>query len=351
MLHSIPFRSNWLTTIGVVFYLLNITLFIMNCTLITLRFIFKPGSFRASFTSQSESLFIPACIVSVATILTNTCQYGISRQGVWLQSTMEILFWLYAAVSVIASSGIYLILWSTQSFPIHTMTPVWIFPAYPLLLTAPFAANLIDALPDVAAAQPINTLAITFGAITLQGTGFMVSLMIYGAFIYRLMTQKLPRETTRPAIFVSVGPSGFTVAGLVHLGNVLVPKIMPDGSWQGHSDAAFIFKILSDLVGLWLWGLCIWFFIVSVGSHWSTMHVSDPKNHIRFEMTWYSFVFPNTALVTATQAIGKTFSSEPIKIVGTVMAGILVLVWITVFCLMIRALILKRLLWPEKEDN
>lgn len=80
------------------------------------------------------------------------------------------------------------------------MTPIWIFPAYPLLLVAPFAANLIAGLPDAAAAARINSIAIALGAVCIQGTGFLVSLMIYSAFIYRLMTQKLPRETTRPGM-------------------------------------------------------------------------------------------------------------------------------------------------------
>lgn len=80
------------------------------------------------------------------------------------------------------------------------MTPIWIFPAYPLLLLAPFASNLIDCLPDAAAAVRINSVAIAFSAVSIQGTGFLVSLMIYSAFIYRLMTQKLPRETSRPGM-------------------------------------------------------------------------------------------------------------------------------------------------------
>lgn len=80
------------------------------------------------------------------------------------------------------------------------MTPIWIFPAYPLLLIAPFAGSLIAALPDAAAAARINSVAIAFGAICIQGTGFLVSMMIYSAFIYRLMTQKLPRERTRPGM-------------------------------------------------------------------------------------------------------------------------------------------------------
>ncbi|CZR59436.1 related to C4-dicarboxylate transport protein mae1 [Phialocephala subalpina] len=371
VLHSIPYRSDWLRILGVIVFLFNIVLFLVNCLFITLRFRWNPGSFRGSFTSPSESLFVPACVVSVGTILINMSQYGISETSEWFQRMMQVFFWAYVALSFLASSGLYLIIWSTQTFPIHTMTPIWIFPAYPLLLMAPFAANLIDALPNSAAAARINAISITFGALCIQGTGFLVSLMIYSAFIYRLMTQKLPRETTRPGMFVSVGPSGFTVAGLVHLGNTVTPKVMPSG-FQGNTDAAFVIKLLSDLAGLWMWGLCLWFFVVSVGAHWQVMPPRNPEHHIQFDMTWYllpplplshspnpgtsddcrfSFVFPNTALVTATQALGKSLNSDGLKIFGTVMAVLLVVLWFFVFGMMIRALWLRRLLWPGEIDG
>jgi tellurite resistance protein TehA-like permease len=125
---------------------------------------------------------------------------------------------------------------------------------------------------------------------------------------------------------------------------------MPSG-YLGHSDAAFFLKLLSDLTGLWLWGLCLWFFLVSIGAHWQIMRPNDPEHHIQFDMTWFSFVFPNTALVTATQAIGKSLESNAIQVFGTVMAGLLVLVWIFVFYMMIRALSMKRLLWPGEADG
>ena len=87
-----------------------------------------------------------------------------------------------------------------REFPIGNMTPLWTFPAYPLLLTGPVAANLISALPDATAAARIDSTAIAFGAICFQGIGFLLSLMIYSAFLYRLMTKKLPQETTRPGM-------------------------------------------------------------------------------------------------------------------------------------------------------
>lgn len=43
----------------------------------------------------------------------NTCEYGIPHVGSWLLRTMEIMFWIYVALSAFASAGLYLILWST----------------------------------------------------------------------------------------------------------------------------------------------------------------------------------------------------------------------------------------------
>ena len=79
------------------------------------------------------------------------------------------------------------------------MTPIWIFPAYPLLIIGPHAGVLSNTLPQKKAFD------IIVGGFTIQGIGFMVSLTIYSALIYRLMTQKLPRESARPGMFVSVG--------------------------------------------------------------------------------------------------------------------------------------------------
>ena len=125
---------------------------------------------------------------------------------------------------------------------------------------------------------------------------------------------------------------------------------MPNG-YMGDPRAGFILRLLSNMTGLWLWGLCLWFFIVSVGAHWQVMRPNDPDHHIRFDMTWYSFVFPNTALVTATQQIGKAFGSDAIKIFGTVFAVMLVVVWIFVFVMMVRAFAMRRLLWPGDMDG
>lgn len=68
-------------------------------------------------------------------------------------------------------------------------------------------------------------------------------------------------------------------------------------------------------------------------------------------MNWYSFVFPNTALITATFAVGKALDARPIQIVGCVMTVALVAVWVFVIGMMFRAVHHKQILWPQKGED
>jgi C4-dicarboxylate transporter/malic acid transport protein len=341
VLYNVPFRFKGLDTIGTVFFLFNLVLFVVNCTCMFLRFALFPTTFRLSFLHPTESLFVPAAVVSFGTVLINVSQYGLGNVGYWLNTTVLVLFWCDAALAVITSCGIYLLMWSTQTFTIAQMTPVWIFPAYPLLIIGPHAAVLAETL------LPDRGLKIIIGGWTLQGVGYMVSLMIYAAFIYRLMTQKLPQEGLRPGMFVSVGPSGFTSASVVGMA-AAAERVIPADFMGNGPMTALILKVVANWMALWLWALALWFFFVSVGAHWSCARTG---HGIPFSMTWFSYVFPNTALITATFAIGKVFDSVHIQILGCVMTCLLIVVWMAVFGLMIRAISTKQILWPSRQED
>ena len=312
-----------------------------------MRFYLYPSTFRASYLHPTESLFIPAAVISFGTILINITQYGVGRAGQWLENIMIVLYWVDLALAVLFSSGIYLIMWSTQTFTISKMTPVWIFPAYPLLIVGPHAGNLAKKLVETD--RPTAALDVILGGFTVQGIGFMVSVMIYAAFLYRLMTQKLPAESLRPGMFISVGPSGFTIAGIILMGQQLPKVVPPDFMGQGLGElAGNVSMIAANWVGFWLWGLALWWFLVSFGAHFSCVK----NGRMDFAMTWYSFVFPNTALTTSTFAVATALDGQRgIQIVGCVMTVALIVAWFLVFGMMIRAVIIKQILWPQMGED
>ncbi|KAF1987261.1 hypothetical protein K402DRAFT_330851 [Aulographum hederae CBS 113979] len=366
VLYTVPYRFHGLYAIGCIFFILNIVLFIFNVVMISVRFYLYPTTFKGSFIHPTESLFIPASVISFGTILINITQYGVGEKtGPWLETTMIVLFWLDLALAVMFSCGIYLIMWSTQTFTVSQMTPVWIFPAYPLLIVGPHAANLSLKI------APGSALRLIIGGFITQGIGFMVSFMIYSSFLYRLMTQKLPKESLRPAMFVSVGPSGFTIAGIIGMGQRL-PSVVPAGFMGDGAFAGKVSMICANWIGIWLWGLALWFFVISVGAHYT----AATRGRMDFAMTWYSFIFPNTALTTGTFAVAKALaitkpgaSSIPtpdpsndyrstgsmpnnaIDIFGCVLTVALVITWFFVFAAMIRAVWLKQILWPQKQED
>jgi len=113
VLYDVPYRFKGIYTIGCCFFLLNIVLFIFNVVMISCRFRYYPSTFRDSILHPTESLFIPACIISFGTILHNITEYGTSndRTGNWLLETMRILFWCYCGLAVLFSCGIYLVMY------------------------------------------------------------------------------------------------------------------------------------------------------------------------------------------------------------------------------------------------
>lgn len=111
VLYTVPFRFTGIDTIGTFFFLLNIVLFIINCICITLRFWFFPETFRASLLHPTESLFMPAAVVSFGTILINISQYGLYNVGPWLNTAVLSLFWLDVILAVVASTGTYLLMY------------------------------------------------------------------------------------------------------------------------------------------------------------------------------------------------------------------------------------------------
>jgi len=106
--------------------------------------------------------------------------------------------------------------------------------------------------------------------------------------------------------------------------------------------------IFANWVGIWLWGLAMWFFFVAAAAHFSSV----THHRLHFAMNWYSFVFPNTALTTATFAVSNALdNNRAFAIVGCVLTVALVITWIFVFGMMIRAVVLKQILWPQMQED
>jgi tellurite resistance protein TehA-like permease len=204
VLGKTPNRFNGLQTIGEIVFILDLVLFALFNVLIITRFILIPRKFTASLHHPVEGLFHGTYWVSIALILHCMYIYGHTKTGSWLTKTLEILFWLYCVISFIVSIVQYSLFFRLEHFTVTDAVPAWIFPIYPLLVVGPLAGTILPGQPKVASWN------IFIGGILIQGLAWSVSFLMYGIYMQRLMTSSLPAPTTRPGMYVSVGPAGMS---------------------------------------------------------------------------------------------------------------------------------------------
>lgn len=128
LLSQQPYTFSGLKTIGKIFFILDITLFLLFTTLIMTRFITNRGSFTRSLHHPHESFFFGCFWVSIALILYNVQQYGIPSAGPWLVKALEVSFWTYAACALLVAIFQYHIIFDEEDLPVFEAMPSWVLP-------------------------------------------------------------------------------------------------------------------------------------------------------------------------------------------------------------------------------
>lgn len=123
-----PFSFSGLRTIGKIFFILDIVLFLLFSCLISLRFIIKPSALKLSLHHPHESFFFGSFWVSIALILECAQLYGVPACGPWLVKALEVCFWLYAGCALLVAIFQYHVIFDEERLPVVDAMPAWILP-------------------------------------------------------------------------------------------------------------------------------------------------------------------------------------------------------------------------------
>ena len=355
LLSQQPFSFHGLRTIGKIFFILDLVLFTIFSFLILFRFTMTSSSLRRSLYHPHESFFFGTFWVSIALILYCIQQYGTPSVGPWLVKALEICFWVYAACALLVAIFQYHVIFDEEDLPVVDAMPAWILPGksknniarivadiklvYPFLVLGPLASVLEYSQPRSSA------LPILIGGITFQGLGWMFAFFIYTIYLTRLINSDLPLEPMRPGMYVAVGPAAYTSNTLVVLG-MQAPKVLP-ANFLGITSVPIgdLWKAIGVPCGIFLWLLGFWF------SALSTVSVLAGIRKMHFTMNWWAFIFPNAGLTIAAIQIGNVLGSNGIKGVTSAMTILLVIMWIYVAVMNIRAVWKKQVLWPGMDED
>jgi tellurite resistance protein TehA-like permease len=324
VLAECPHQFDGLHTIGAIIFIFNIVLWLLFTGLTITRWKLKPTSLYASFTQPPEAYFYGSWWLTAATIILGIQHYGVPHSGPWLVDAIRVLFWIYAACTLLSSLVVFVVM--TKHSPIKNPggNPSILLTVFHAMLTGTVAAGIVREQPEA------HRLPIMVAGVGFQGYGWILSMIYVGWIFSSLLQNGFPgASSTRPGFFMLVGTAGYTIVVLI--GNA---RGAPSnyGYFASHPMAAEIVLVMATWTSIFLWLFTFWCFAMVTISILSDMIRRDEKGRWRLTMswhnTWWAFIFPNVGFTISTIYLGQELESEAILWVSTGMVILLVIFWL-----------------------
>ncbi|KAI1417934.1 voltage-dependent anion channel [Hypoxylon sp. FL1857] len=343
LLSMTPHQFHGLQTAGVVVFIIKLVIFLIFCSMMLTRFVLHPHMFKRSFTNPPELFFFGSFWVSIATTIICMERFGVPHTGSWLVVVIRVLFWIYAAVTLIYATVTWVV--AAAQAPINPLqiNPAIFLMIFNTMLTGTAAASIVQSQP------PVQQLPIIVAGIAYQGLGWIVSMMLLPWLIGSFLSNGLGSPDQRPGLFLPVGSSGYTIVSLIGCARY-VPRGY--GFFARVPGAADILQAAAVWVGIFLWLFTFWLFAIALVAN---LPVMIPNRHLRsrmaFSLSWWGIIFPNVGFTIATIMIGEELQSNAIQWVATIMTILLFAAWLMDLVLHIKALVTGQIMWPGKDED
>ncbi|MCX4530425.1 C4-dicarboxylate ABC transporter [Streptomyces sp. NBC_00841] len=188
----------------------------------------------------------------------------------------------------------------------------WLMPVVPPMVSAATGALLV---PHTPAGQ--LRLALLLGCYAMLGLGLVAALLGLALIYGRLVHHDAPTGAVVPTVWIGLGALGQSVTVLGALAAV-APSALPAPYARGTA----VFALLG---GVALWGFAMLWLALATGLTARTIRAGLP-----FAPTWWSFIFPVGACVTATATLAARTGSELFIWTAVVLYALLVIAWVMV---------------------
>ncbi|KAF8893364.1 voltage-dependent anion channel [Infundibulicybe gibba] len=305
--------------IALIFFFLNLSLFILICS---------ATLWRVMLSHPSQSLFIGAFPMGATTLLNSAL--GANQQwafgGKGFLYALWGLWWAVLVISLAITFGIFYIMMTRQQHSVNSMAAVWVLPIVTLVVASSTGGLLADALTPHSVSNAIFTTAVS---LTVLMIGLTLATMMITVYLMRLVLYGPPDPSLVLSGFIVLGPFGQSGFSLLINGQNLATQLPLHmaGRFSDWSKAGEVMNVVC-FCGAWvLWSMCIAWQIFAICSVYAVAR----KKPIPFSVAYWGTVFPNGVFALLTVQLGVVLDSPFFHYLGAILSVAVLILWLFIF--------------------
>ncbi|OBZ68178.1 Sulfite efflux pump SSU1 [Grifola frondosa] len=330
LLHNFPYHNEslGLKITAVVFFLLNLVLFVFVCTCTILRYALYPEIWPLMIVHPAASLFVGCFPMGAATLinagLAINQDWGFGGNG--FLYTLWGFWWLDSIVSYIIAFGMIYTMMVRQDHSISQMTAVWLLPVVTLIVASSSGGLLSNALRSHSTTLALLTSGFSF---TMVIIGLSFALMMITVYLLRLIIHGPPDPSLILSAFITLGPLGQGGYSLLVNGQDL-SELLPLHIGNDFPQAALAGQMI--FAGCFCGAYILW----SMGIAWiliacySIFHVRA-STKFPFTMSYWGLIFPNGVFALLCVQLAKVLDSPFFRAFAAAWSCIVFILWLFVF--------------------
>lgn len=349
VISSLPYTVKPIWILGGIVYMASLIGFLLLLLIHLTRFTLNPRVLLASITHHSEGLFVSTFAAALGILLIDGATYS-GKMHTTHGMTLRAFYWIFLGIAVLFGVATPLVQFSraraARIDEVDVLARDYSHMAtqqiLPLTLVGYAASTVVSHIDPVSGHH--LAVPILYTATAIQGMGALVGLIYLSGFITSLYRNALPSVSSRPSMFVSVGPPAFTALSFALMAEQSLRHFPADVSAPGGAFEAVggvVLYYIGMVMALMFWGLAAWLFCISVLGN--IMALRDMDIGVQ-QLQMFAFIFPNVGFALASTHLARLVGYPKILAIGAEVLDLIVIgSWAIVFTAMVFGIVSGRI--------
>ncbi|OAL38918.1 hypothetical protein AYO20_01669 [Fonsecaea nubica] len=319
LLITIPFQARWLYWLSVAFFVLNSVLFTLAFLASLLRYTLYPAIWSVMIADPNNSLFLGTIPMGFATLVESWILLCCPYWGYWSVWVAWIAWMVDSVVAVAVTVSLpFLLMSQRDSQGLDRITAAQLLPIASTIVASGAGSKVAELLNS-----PDHALGTLITSYVMWGMATPLAITVLVMYYQRLVLHKLPPREVVVSSFLPLGPLGMGGYAIMYLGKVSRVVFPQVALFHDLPLAGDVVYVLGFFVALIMWGFGLCWLVFALATIYST-------RPFPFNMGWWGFTFPLGVYAISTVTFGVEMPSRFFKVLGTVFAVAVILLWCVV---------------------